>query len=177
MSFQVKFNKKTVAMIIFELAFAILSMIASQYVVGFPLIWILGNNFNQPIWTLVYYILSYALALWMVLWLAPKLWEQVTHRDEMNTNKEELGIDKWPTFVDIGLAPIGYVVYLVGARILTSLMEILPWFNSEEAQDVGFSYLGGFCDKIIAFIAIVVVAPLAEELIMRGWLYGKFAIR
>lgn len=160
-------------MIVFELVFAVLATVASQYVVGFPMIWLLGDNFSQPIWTLVYYILSYALALWMIFWLAPKLWQQAAHNDKMTTNKAELGVDKWPTFVDLGLAPVGYVAYLILARILTSIMGIMPWFNADEPQDVGFSYLGSFADKIIAFMAIVVIAPLAEELIMRGWLYGK----
>lgn len=173
MKLRIKVNKRTVGAIVFELALAMLSLVVSQFVIGFPFMWLLGKSFALPIWTCIYYALSYSLALWLVLWLAPRLWQKITHQSDLDPQAEELGVNKWPTFVDLGLAPIGYVVYIILARGLTSIMELLPWFDSGEAQDVGFSYLGGFGDKIIAFIALVLIAPIAEELIMRGWLYGK----
>lgn len=174
---KLKINKKLLAEVVFEVAFSILALVGSQFVIAFPMVWILGKSFNLPIWTLVYYILSYGLALWLIFWVAPRLWQKLTKNNDMAVTTEELGVKKWPTFVDIGLAPIGYIVYLFGARILTSLMELLPWFQSDEAQDVGFSYLSSFSERIIAFIAIVVIAPIAEELIMRGFLYGKLRNR
>lgn len=166
-------TRRTVGLIVAELAVAIVALMGCQIVIGMPMIWLLGKHFALPIWTLVYYILSYALAGWVVFWAAPKLWQKFAKERDLYTDKEELGINKWPTFVDIGLAPIGYIVYIVLAQVLTNVMMLLPWFNVDEAQDVGFSYLGGFGDKIIAFIALVVIAPIVEEVIMRGWLYGK----
>ena len=40
-------------------------------------------------------------------------------------------------------------------------------------QDVGFSYYISGADRLVAFVTLVVVAPIAEEVIFRGWLYGK----
>lgn len=91
-----------------------------------------------------------------------------------NTTPEELGVNKWPTFIDLGLAPIGYIVYILFATVLTGLMSMLfAWFNADQAQDVGFAYFLTTSDRILAMLAIVFVAPIFEELIMRGWLYGK----
>lgn len=91
-----------------------------------------------------------------------------------DTTPEELGINKWPTFVDLGLAPIGYIVYILLATVLTGLMSMLfAWFNADQAQDVGFAYFLTTSDRIFAMLAIVFVAPISEELIMRGWFYGK----
>lgn len=90
-----------------------------------------------------------------------------------STSPEELGIANWPTFVDIGLAPIAYFAYAIIANIVTNLLSNFSWFDAGQAQDVGFSYFLTTGDRIFAMLAIVFIAPIAEELIMRGWLYGK----
>lgn len=157
---------------IFLIAWVVLSMIISQSVVGAPMFWLLGEKFVQPLWTGLYYLLSYSLAIALIIFVPPRL------SKKLSTTPTELGIDRWPTFVDIGLAPIGYIVYIMLANFLTQLMRFFPWFNADETQDVGFTagYLSG-PEKIIAIISLVVIAPLAEELIMRGWLYGKLRSR
>lgn len=98
--------------------------------------------------------------------------------NNLKTNRKELGLLGAPTFVDIGLAPIGYAIYLALAAIFSQLMSMLfQWFNSNESQDVGFTTsLEGF-DRIIAVISLVFIAPIAEEVIFRGWLYGKLRNR
>lgn len=98
--------------------------------------------------------------------------------NNLKTNRKELGLLGAPTFVDIGLAPIGYAIYLALAAIFSQLMSMLfQWFNSNESQDVGFTTsLEGF-DRIIAVISLVFIAPIAEEIIFRGWLYGKLRNR
>ena len=84
-----------------------------------------------------------------------------------------LGIDKWVTWTDIGLSIGGIVVYFILAAILLSIFSIFPWFNAEQAQNIGFNTnLYGF-ERMLAFLTLVVVAPIAEELIFRGYLYGK----
>ncbi len=88
-------------------------------------------------------------------------------------SRSELGLRGLPTWTDLGLGVAGYIATMVLAVGACSLLDIFPWFNLEQAQDVGFdNYIVGF-DRIVAFIALVIVAPIAEELIFRGWLYGK----
>lgn len=178
-----KTNKKSVIWyVIFALAWVLVSMIASQYVIALPMTALLGEKITQPLWTCIYDALVYLLALALVVFVPPLLWRtyQKSHNKQLkdsdnplSTNRDELGVQKLPTFVDIGLAPIGYVVYMVIATALTTFMSIFTWFNPEEAQDVGFSYFISGFDRVIAMIALVIIAPLTEEIIMRGWLYGK----
>lgn len=91
-------------------------------------------------------------------------WKEIAH---------ELGLKDLPTWSDIGLALVSYIAYLVLALILTSFFNIFPWFNSNEAQNVGFGMFMSRPELILAFFSTVVITPIIEEMIFRGFLYGK----
>jgi CAAX protease family protein len=90
------------------------------------------------------------------------------------STRQDLGLTRWPSWLDIGLAPAGFIVYFLGSALLVYLiMLIVPGFDLEQSQDVGFSNLSRYYELILAFVTLVIVAPLAEELLFRGYLYGK----
>lgn len=91
-------------------------------------------------------------------------WKEIAH---------ELGLKDLPTWSDIGLALVSYIAYLILALILTSFFNIFPWFNSNEAQNVGFGMFMSKPELILAFFSTVVITPIIEEMIFRGFLYGK----
>lgn len=181
-------SKSDICFIIFVLAWALLSTIAGQFISSQILGLILGSKLSQPGWMLLYYICSYAITLALIIFIPPqlvKIYQQQHDKkqyakasrklsEELSSTPISMGIQKLPTFVDIGLAPIGYIVYIFFANIIVNLMSnIFQWFNAGQEQDVGFNYFGTHLDQVFAMLAIVFVAPIAEELIMRGWLYGK----
>ena len=163
----------------------IASIIAAQYIVGFLMIMIIGQeDFLNPLPTAIFSALSYILAFLMIILLPPlfsKFFEKRPSSTQQKKTKAKtrfvsihtLGIDKWVTWTDIGLSIGGIVVYFILAAILLSIFSIFPWFNAEQAQNIGFNTsLYGF-ERMLAFLTLVVVAPIAEELIFRGYLYGK----
>lgn len=150
------------------------STIAAQLIVGLLMLSILGKEtFAQPVPTAIYSALSYILAAALIIFIPPLIISKFKKTKQKPASRTELGLKNLPTWLDIGLAPVGFVVYLLLASCITALFSLFPWFNAEQAQDVGFStYIVGF-DRIIAFLTLVVVAPFFEEVIFRGWLYGK----
>ena len=167
------------------------SVIVSQIVVGRVMVWILGvETILQPVPMALYSAFSYLLAMVLVIFVPPRVsvgWKIVNSKGKEIKGKKEpkeagrelLGLKGWPTWTDIGLAPVGFIVYILLAAVVTALFTwmntagIFPWFEAEQAQELGFSAGLVGMDRVVAFITLVVVAPIAEEIIFRGWLYGK----
>lgn len=162
--------------VVMMLAWVAVSVIVSQLVVGYLMIWIMGaETFVRPVPTAVYSALSYVLAMILVIWVPAGISKRnINHEKKTGlVNRRTLGLHGWPTWTDIGLAPVGYIIYIILAAGLVTLFSLFPWFDAGEVQDVGFSYYVSGVDRLVAFVTLVVVAPIAEEVIFRGWLYGK----
>ncbi|MBO4855684.1 CPBP family intramembrane metalloprotease [Candidatus Saccharibacteria bacterium] len=107
------------------------------------------------------------LAFVIVCLVSKKVFKKIVNRDS-------LGLKGWPTWTDILLSPIGYIVStIVAAFILLILQKVVPGVDWSQTQDIGFNSLYTHLDRIVTFIALVVVAPITEELLFRGFLYGR----
>lgn len=94
--------------------------------------------------------------------------------DKRKPSWKLIGLQRLPTWTDIGLAPASFIVYILILTVVLSLVSsIFPAIDLDQAQDLGFKALGSRLDNILAFITLVVVAPVAEEVLFRGYLYGK----
>lgn len=122
---------------------------------------------NQTTLNTLFSILIYAITLLLVIGLP--WW---VHK--YKTSKQELGITRLPSWTDIWLAPTGLIIYfLLSAVLILAATHLLPWFNVEQVQDTGFDKLNLRFEYILAFVSLVIIAPLAEETLFRGYLYGK----
>lgn len=143
-----------------------------QYAIAFVLVGILSpDSIASNVTNAVFQVLTYSAALVVIIGLPWKLLK-------IKTTRDEIGMRGLPTWTDLLLAPIGFVVVLLLAGALTALMmALMPSVNWEQAQEVGYSNLYQLSDFILAFVCLVVLAPLCEEIIFRGWLYGKLRFR
>ncbi|MDO4978663.1 MAG: CPBP family intramembrane metalloprotease [Candidatus Saccharibacteria bacterium] len=174
-------------------AWVYVALVATQYLVAFPFVKIVGvNRATDPLWTTVYSAIVYILALVFTILapiLAHKLFNIYRKKHEKKfkgyleksptVSRERMGLNGLPTFTDIFLSIAGFIAFMIIASIVMFVVEkIFPWFDAGQAQDVGFSKdLIQISDRIVAFFALVIIAPIFEELIFRGWLYGKIRAR
>ena len=164
------------------------AMYAVQFILARVTLIIVGANITErPSALAWYYTLSDLLTVSVIIllpkFLLPRLIPQPINSKSPKRQlskkawwKEiayELGLKDLPTWSDIGLALVSYIAYLVLALILTSFFSIFPWFNSNEAQNVGFGMFMSRPELILAFFSTVVITPIIEEVIFRGFLYGK----
>jgi membrane protease YdiL (CAAX protease family) len=127
----------------------------------------IGVNTDSTVFNFSFAAIVYTLATVLVIglpwWIRKK-----------KTTKKELGLDRLVSWGDLLITPAGLVVYFVLSAMLVGLaINILPWFDINQSQDVGFDNLIFRYEYTLAFVALVVIAPFAEEVLFRGYLYGK----
>ena len=149
-----------------------LAMYAVQFVFSFLVAKLLPKEvLVSNVTNAVYQVVVYAAVLAVVIYVPWKFLKYKTTRDE-------LGLRGLPTWTDLLLAPIGFIVTMIVAAGLTALMmALLPQIQWDQTQVVGYKNLYQLSDFILAFLCLVVLAPVCEEVIFRGWLYGKLRVR
>ena len=125
------------------------------------------NTINPTILNSLGGAIIYGLAIVLVLgvpWVVKK----------RRTTKQELGIQRFVSWKDILITPVGMVVYLVLTSVVTMLATyFLTFVDYGQAQETGFATVASRPEYILAFISLVIVAPIAEEVLFRGYLFGK----
>ena len=119
---------------------------------------IAGPAASTPLWTFIYSILVYGSSLLIIFLLHKKPFKYF--------------LDKFtfPSWTDLLLSPIAYVIYIVISYLLTLALTNMPFYTTDTGTRV-FRNLITIPDKIFAFVSLVIIAPIAEELIYRGFLY------
>lgn len=141
--------------------------VAQLIIIGFMQLGVVFDTIDATILNTSLAAVIYGLTLVIALG-APKLLRRYT------TSWRELGLDRLPKWGDIGFAPAAYVGYLVVLTAVTAaLVNFVPGYDIQQTQEVGFEALSFRYEYILAFLTLVVIAPIAEEVLFRGYLYGK----
>ncbi len=89
-----------------------------------------------------------------------------------------IGLGRRPTWRDAKWTIVGFVAfYGLLLAVMAILSLLIPSFNVNAPQDVGFNVLSTPLDRIIALVALVILPPLGEETLMRGYLYSGLRSR
>lgn len=87
------------------------------------------------------------------------------------SNYRALGLTR-PKWRDLGYALAGYGVYFViYIAIVVSVRAIFPSLNVDQEQMIGFDNAKHGIELILVFISLVILPPITEEIVMRGFLY------
>lgn len=154
-------------------AFIIGSVLASALLTFVPPL--LGYSLqpaHQVVLTLVLLALSWVLALLLAIGV-PRLLLQ------WRTTWQELGLCGWPAWQDIALPLVAFLGHILMAGIATLLAARFFAVDVTQQQALPFtqSMLLTPTQLLIAALALVVVVPLAEELLFRGYVYAQLRRR
>jgi len=90
-------------------------------------------------------------------------------------NLKTIGLGR-PTAVHAGRALAGFAVYFAITVVLAMLAQALTNIDQEQAQNIGYRNLASV-EFAAAFVSLVVLTPLAEELLFRGFMFQGFRRR
>lgn len=116
----------------------------------------------QTIGSMVIYLLSLGIVIGLP-WL-------VKH---FKTSRQDIGLDGYMTWTDLLLAPAAFIVYILLSFLLTTLASNFSFYNVDQVQDTGFKGLTYGYEYFLAFFTLVIIAPVSEEILFRGYLLGK----
>lgn len=111
-------------------------------------------------------------ALTVVLALVVPWW--ILHK---KTSLSDMGLaQRLPTWRDLGLAPLVYIgMLMVGSVVLLIVQKFFPGIDITQAQHTGFNAanITHRYELLMVYLTLGVMAPVAEELLFRGYLFGK----
>ncbi len=113
---------------------------------------------SQFVYVVFFELLALALAWFFVKWRKRGL--------------DWLGLGAWPKPKDMLLVFPVAGVYIFVAVVSFYLVELLQTgIDLNQNQDVGFEAASSSTELLLAFLALVVVTPLTEEVLMRGFMF------
>lgn len=84
----------------------------------------------------------------------------------------DIGLGRLPKASDFGWAGIFFIGYFVLLGfILQSADQFIPKLDVNQEQQIGFDAAHGFGPLLLVFISLVILPPIVEEIMIRGFLY------
>lgn len=126
--------------------------------------------FSETVLTTAITALVYLLTLAVIAYVPYRIAGKHTTRDEVGLRQA------LPLWRDLGLAPLVYVAcFICTAMAIVLLQSFVPGFDAAQQQEIPFdpSQFMHRYELLLIFITLAVVAPVAEELLFRGYLFGK----
>ena len=117
---------------------------------------------NSIVSQFLYILIAEALAIWLVF-LALK---------RRGIRAAFIGLGRRPRLTDLGQAAIAFMIFLA---ILIAINAVINLFSPDlvdKKQNLGFDNINTGFEKLLSFIALVVIPPLGEETLVRGYLYS-----
>ena len=79
-----------------------------------------------------------------------------------------------PRLSDPGYGLLAVPVYFGLYFLVVNLIShFVPSLNINQAQDIGFNNVHGLAQLVLTFVSLVVLPPLTEEIMVRGFLYSS----
>lgn len=84
-----------------------------------------------------------------------------------------LGVSERPKLAHLAWTLPAFVIYFLTAVLVSLAAANIPGFDSDQAQNVGFDDVTTTAGYVMAFVGLVVLPPIFEEVLFRGYLFGR----
>jgi membrane protease YdiL (CAAX protease family) len=85
----------------------------------------------------------------------------------------QIGLARLPRPSDLWSALVTFGLYFVTLIVLLAVLSnTVPGIDIEQQQQIGFEDAAGFGPLLLVFISLVILPPIVEEILVRGFLYG-----
>lgn len=167
-SFIQKRHWLAIALPVWVLASFVLAQVLTGILVGFlQFVGLPLTTMNQAVLSTSLSVVVYVLSLAITVGLP---WLIGRHK----TTLDDLGLQRLPSWLELGITPFAFLVYLFLSAVLTTLAtQFLPFIDFQQVQETGFDQMGQNYEYALAFLTLVILAPVAEEVLFRGYLFGK----
>lgn len=119
--------------------------------------------FESPLASFLYVLLAETLTIGMLFWFIRKRQASFT---------KSIALSRRPRWLDAGYAATGIFMYLALFVITVVVVRQLFPINIDQEQAIGFERSTQGWTLLFPFISLVILPPIAEEIIFRGFLYG-----
>jgi membrane protease YdiL (CAAX protease family) len=151
-------------------AWVLFSLVLGQSIAALIIINLPGTV-NPAVQTTILAALGYALGLAIAIGLPA-----VVTRKPVSTRT--LGINRAVSWSDIGLSILTVLPYYVVSGVLLWLgVTVFKVINPDVGQQLAFTQPSNQVEYLVAFATLVIIAPLAEELLFRGYFLGRLSAK
>lgn len=149
-------------------ALLVAAFIGAQYIVSFAIIGLIHLGLpwsaTSTVDTLSFRVYVYVVMTLIIGWVAWYRYRKLSLK--------QVGLARLLEWSDIGLGLAGVIVYMLVSTVALTMASNIPGFSPDQAQDIGLGRLFG-TDVLLGFFVLVVLTPVFEEVIFRGFLYGR----
>ncbi|HSX35563.1 MAG TPA: type II CAAX endopeptidase family protein [Patescibacteria group bacterium] len=85
----------------------------------------------------------------------------------------DVGIYRKPQLYDAAVGIIAFAIYFVAVTLVLNWASSQLHVNIGQKQELGFDIVTGTTAKVMAFVSLVLLPPLVEEIMFRGFLFGS----
>lgn len=113
----------------------------------------------------IFILIAEALVVAAVVWLVRR----------RGLGLASIGLGRRPQWKDLTYAAAVFIVFFIFLAVLFAVLQALvPEIQSklEEPQEIGFEGIKSRLDMILAFSSLVILAPVGEEVLVRGYLFS-----
>lgn len=144
-----------------SIAVTILSLFGGQFLAGFVIASAAGVSLTSTIGQFCFVLISDVLILLAI-------WAFLRGR---KAKFSDIGFARKPAWKDLGYALLAWLVYFGVFVMLAVLADAFTQINVDQKQELGFEQLFGTTEKLIALISLVVLPPIVEEIVFRGFMF------